>query len=33
MEDVPCGRTAEEDRQISWQMALYLEGKMLVDAN
>src|SRR5215470_17537609 len=25
-------RTAEEDRQISWRMALYLEGKIVVDA-
>jgi hypothetical protein len=32
MMEVPEG-TEGEDRQISWRMALYLEGKIPVDAN
>jgi len=29
----PVRENREEDRQIGWRMALYLEGKMLVETN
>ena len=30
---VSSKRTAEEDRQVSWRMALYLVGKIVAEAN